>query len=58
LRDIFQATHSDLFPPWYVELDPARVIAALDVLAAAVRAIDASVYEYSWGRIRVPELQP
>lgn len=53
LRDTFQVTHSDRFPPWYVELDPARVIAALDVLATAVRAIDASVYEYSWGRIRV-----
>jgi hypothetical protein len=57
LRATFQATHSDLFPPWYVELDPSRVIDALEVLTTAVRAIDASVYEYSWGRARVPDLQ-
>jgi len=58
LRLEYQATHSDLFPPWYVELDETRVTAALDALADAIRGIDAAVYECTWGRRRCPALRP
>jgi hypothetical protein len=58
LRNEFQATHSDLFPPLSVELTKERVLEAMDALAAAVRTIDQTVWAYSWGRARFPNLRP
>jgi len=58
LRKEFQATHSDVIPPWKVELPKERVDEAMDTLATAVRAIDPAVYEYGWGRVRLPDLRP
>jgi hypothetical protein len=40
-----------------VELDEARVSAAVDTLDRSVRRVDANAYEYSWGRRRVQTLQ-
>lgn len=47
LRQEFQATHSDVIPPWTVELTKERVLETMDKLAAAVRVIDLTVYRYS-----------
>ena len=58
LRHEFQATHSDVIPPWMVELTKERVLQAMDVLAQAVRQIDPAVYQYSWGRVPIPNLRP
>jgi hypothetical protein len=58
LRKQFQAIHSDVIRPWQVELPKERVGEAMDTLAAAVRAIDSAVYEYSWGRVHLPDLRP
>jgi hypothetical protein len=59
LRAQYQATHSDdVFPPLTIELTHDRVLAAMEMLAHSVREIDASAYEYSWGRIRVANLTP
>lgn len=58
LRAQFQATHSDVIPPFFVELTQDRVLEAMDKLAAAAREIDARVYRYSWGREALPNLTP
>jgi hypothetical protein len=55
-RKKFAATHSDLLPPISVELDEQRVLGNMDVLAKAVRDIDAVAWEYAWGGKRLPEL--
>lgn len=57
LRRRFQETHSDLIPPWMVELSEARVLESMDILARAVRLIDPSVYEHTWGGVHVPGLR-
>jgi hypothetical protein len=56
LRREFQATHTDVMPPWTVELSQVRVVEAMDKLAAAIRQIDPVVYQYSWGRASFPNL--
>jgi hypothetical protein len=49
LREQFAAHPTDMWPI-NVELDEQRVLAMMDVLAAAVGSIDPVVYEHSWGR--------
>ncbi len=47
---------SDGIPPIVVELHEEDIIASMDALASAVRAIDPSVYEHSWGGARITTL--
>jgi hypothetical protein len=57
LRKGFQETHTEMLPAVSVELDQERAIGFLDVLAEAVRSIDPSVYEHTWGGRRVARLR-
>lgn len=45
----------DLNSPLSVELTAEGVVADLDTLGVAVRTIDATAYDYTWGRHRLPE---
>jgi hypothetical protein len=57
-REQYRLERPDEFPPLAVELTQVDVLDAMDKLAGAVRQIDASVYEYSWGRARLANLRP
>lgn len=50
LRRQFASEH--VMPPLAVELSEAQVIAAMDMLAEAVRSVDHAAWRYSWGRQR------
>jgi hypothetical protein len=57
-REQYRLAHPDEFPPLALELSREDVLGAMDTLAAAVRQIDSTVYEYSWGRASLPNLRP
>src|ERR1700722_8986662 len=57
LRKRFASTSAQSWPI-NVELDEQTVLAAMDVLAAAVRSVDPAVYDHSWGGRRLDRLSP
>jgi hypothetical protein len=57
-REQYRKEHLGEFLPQAVDLSQRDVVEAMDKLAAAVRLIDAAVYEFSWGRARIPNLIP
>jgi hypothetical protein len=57
-RTRFASSSGAALPAIVVELSEESVVAAMDVLAEAVRTIDVAAYKYSYGRARVPGLHP
>jgi hypothetical protein len=57
-REQYRKEHPGEFFPLAVDLSQDDVVDAMDKLAAAVRLIDAVVYEYSSGRARLPNMRP
>jgi len=57
-REQFRTEHPGEFLPLAVDLTSEGVIDAVDKMAAAVRAIDTAVYDYTWGRARLSSLRP
>jgi hypothetical protein len=57
-REQYRKEHPGEFFPLALNLSQHDVVYAMDELAAAVRLIDAVVYEYSWGRAGLPNLRP
>jgi hypothetical protein len=57
-REQYRKEHPGEFLPLAIDLTKQGVVETMDKLAAAVRQIDATVYEYTWGRRALPNLRP
>jgi hypothetical protein len=57
-REQYRKGHPGEFLPLAIDLTTKSVVGAMDKLGAAVRQIDATVYEYTWGRQVLPNLTP
>ncbi len=55
-RKRYREEHPDELLPLAVDLSQEDVIDAMHKLAAAMRQIDATIYEYTWGRRALPNL--
>lgn len=56
-REQYRKERAGELVPLAVDLSQKDVVEAMDKLAAAVRLIDAAVYDYSWGGARIPNLR-